>query len=179
MTLKHNDNEIISLIREGNQDALELMFEKYSRFIYKKIHKFNLQSDKEDMYQEGLMMLYKSIKIYSPTFNKTFMRYFELNFERKLISILTKKVRRQEIMETNIRYIYEQNTPNKNQDEYFLLYIEEISKILTKTEKLVYTLRELKNYSIAYISQEYDIPEKVIYNSLYRAKQKISSHFAN
>ena len=61
---KHNDFELISLIREGNQDALEIMFEKYKPLLYKTIHKFNLMYDVEDMYQEGLLMLYKSIRFY-------------------------------------------------------------------------------------------------------------------
>jgi len=175
---KHNDFEIISLIREGDQDALQLMFEKYTPLIYKKIYHFHLGYEKEDIHQECLMVLYNSILKFNMDIRKTFTRYFEMNLERKLISIVTKKVRRQQIMEENIDYIYTLNSPSELKDKYFPLYVEEISKILTKTENLVYTLRELKNYSIEYIKENYQLEEKVIYNSLYRAKIKISSHFS-
>lgn len=179
MRIKHNDYEIISLARGGNHEALELMFDKYSPLIYKKIYKFNLGYDREDMYQEALMLLHHSLKKFDESNNKSFTRYFEMNLERKFISIVSKRIRRQEIMEQNMPYIIEQNHCRNMNDEYFPLYLEEISKILTKTEVLVYTLRELKNYSITYIRDNYQLEEKVIYNSLYRAKSKINSHFAN
>ncbi|MBU1020057.1 MAG: helix-turn-helix domain-containing protein, partial [Firmicutes bacterium] len=59
--IKHNDYEIINQIREGNQEALELMFGKYKAFISKIIYKYNLYYDFDDMFQEGQMILYKSI----------------------------------------------------------------------------------------------------------------------
>ena len=76
---KHEVYELINLIREGNQDALAIMFEKYSPLIYKTIDKFNLTYDVEDMYQEGLLKLYESIRVYNFDNGKTFTRYFQLN----------------------------------------------------------------------------------------------------
>lgn len=179
MLFKHNDFEIINLIKEDNQEALALMFEKYSPLIYKKISKFNLSYEAEDMYQEALMLLYNSVLKFDESKNKTFTRFFEMNLERRFISVVTKKVRRQEIFNEHKMYIYEQLSTSTQEDVYFNLYMKEIAKILTKTEKLVYTLRELNNYSIAYIKENYDLSEKVIYNSMYRAKAKINSHFRN
>lgn len=179
MSFKHNDYEVLSLLLEGNEEALSLMFEKYSPLIYKMIIRFNLMYDMEDMYQESLMILHQSIKKFNPEKNKSFTRYFEMILERKFISIVTKRVRRQEILEEHKAYISEQLTSNYNQSVYIDLYRKEISKILTKTENLVYTLRELQNYSITYIKEKYDLDEKVIYNSLYRAKAKIKDHFKN
>lgn len=179
MVLKHNDYEVLALAREGNEAALQLLFEKYSRLIYKKIYKFNLQAQKDDYYQEGLMLLHKSILKFDATYSKSFTRYFELNLDRRFISEVSKRVRRQQIMEEHIEYIFDVNTPNSQGDEYFYLYLDEISKILTKNENLVYTLRELNNYSISYIKEKHGLTERVIYNSLYRAKKKIKSHFAN
>ncbi len=179
MLFKHNDFEIISLGREGNNEALELLFEKYSPLIYKKIFHFNLQREKDDMYQEGLMVLHQSLLKYDETFNKTFTKYFEMNLERKYISIVSKQARRYQIFNQHVNFIYENNHADYQESIYFQLYKEEISKILTKTENLVYTLRELQNYSIHYIKDKYGLTEKNIYNSLYRAKQKILTHFSN
>jgi len=63
------------------------------------------------------------------------------------------------------------------QERSFDLIKKEIAKVLTNTENLVYTLRELNNYSISYIHENYGLAEKVIYNSLHRAKIKIRKHF--
>jgi len=174
---KHNDYEIISQIREGNNEALELMFSKYSKLISKNIYKYNLYRDFDDMYQEGLMILYKSINTFDASYSKSFTRYFEQNLSRKFMTILSKKIRRYEIFKKNELYIYESNHNINHNSEYYDLLKKEIAKVLTNTENLVYTLRELKNYSILYISNKYNLDEKVIYNSLHRAKMKIKRHF--
>lgn len=175
--LAHNDYEIINQIREGNDEALELMFDKYSRLISKKIFKFNLYKEYDDMFQEGLMILFKSIKSFDEVYSKSFTRYFELNLERKYMTILSKKIRRTEIFKSNEKYIYETNHNIFPNSVYYELLKKEIAKVLTDTEYLVYTLRELNNFSITYIRENHDISDKVIYNSLHRAKCKIKKHF--
>ena len=57
------------------------------------------------------------------------------------------------------------------------VYLEELKKVLTKSEFLVYTLRELNNFSVQFITENYDLTEKKVYNCLYRARKKIDSHF--
>ncbi|AIO18065.1 RNA polymerase sigma-H factor [Candidatus Izimaplasma bacterium HR1] len=175
----HNDFEVLYQIREGNNEALQLMFEKYNSLISKKIYKFNLAYEYDDIYQEGLMMLHKSIITYNEDRGKTFTRYFEMNLERKLMTIVTKKRRRSEIFSSNELYIYEQNHNTGANSQYFELYKKEIEKILTKEEYLVYTLRELKNYSINYISGLTGLKNKQIYNVLHRARTKIRTYFNN
>ena len=175
---RYNDYEIINLIREGNDEALKLMFDKYSRLISKKIYKFNLYFDYDDMHQEGLMILYKSIKVFDEAYAKSFTRYFEQNLERKFSTILTKKIRRNEIFKNNENFIYETNNNVNQNSVYYDLLKKEIAKVLTYNEHLVYTLRELNNYSITYIKENHGLSEKVIYNCLHRAKVKIKKHFA-
>ena len=71
---EHNDYEILYQIKEGNQEALHLMFEKYNNLIAKKIFQFNLQYDFEDMMQEGRMMLFKSIREFQDKHQKSFTK---------------------------------------------------------------------------------------------------------
>ena len=179
MYIKHNDYEIIHEIREGNQDALQLMFEKYKNLIAKKIQQFNLWYEFDDMMQEGYMILYKSILAFDSQERKTFTNFFLMNLERRFITIVTKRVRRSEIFHSNELFIYENNHNQGMNSAYYDLYLYEIQKILTEKEFLVYTLRELQNYSITYISDNYDLSSKTVYNSLHRAKLKIKEHFQN
>ena len=173
----HNDYEIINLIREGNNEALELMFDKYSRLISKKIYKFNLYQEYDDMFQEGMMVLYKSIKSFDEIYSKSFTRYFELNLQRKYMTILSKKIRRREIFKNNELFIYETNSNVNQNSVYYDLLKKEIAKTLTNVEYLVYTLRELNNFSITYIKEKHHMSDKEIYNALHRAKVKIKKHF--
>jgi RNA polymerase sporulation-specific sigma factor len=167
------------MIREGNEEALSFMFEKYKPLIYKKIMKFNLVYDFDDMVQEAMMILYKSVLKFEDNMNKSFTMFFDLNLNRKYISIVSKRVRRQEIFEQNKFYIHETVSMSSQNDVYLDVYLDEIAKVLTKTENLVYTLRELNNYSVQFIKDNYNLGEKVIYNTLYRAKGKINKHFRN
>jgi RNA polymerase sporulation-specific sigma factor len=153
------------------------MFAKYKHLISKKIGMFHLGYDYDDMMQEGYMVLYRSITSFDMAEQKTFTRYFELNLKRRFITIVTKRVRRSEIFHKHHGYIYEHNHVTKNTSAYFELYLEEIAKILTEKEYLVYTLRELQNFSIDYIEHKSELSSKVIYNSLHRAKAKIKKHF--
>ena len=177
--IKYNDFEILSLIKEGNQDALELMFEKYKGLISKKIYKFNLVYEYEDVFQESLMVLYKTISIYDDSHGKSFTRFFEMNLERKFMSIVSQKVRRNEIFSSNELYIFENNHCIDSNSVYYDLYKKEIAKILTKEEFLVYYLREFYYYSVSYIGEKYSFDDKKIYNLLQRAKMKIKNHFSN
>ncbi len=180
MTLyEHNDFEILYSIREGNEEALELMFRKYKALIAKKIYKYNLVYDYDDMFQEAYMILYKSITHFDDEFKKSFTRYFEMNLERRFMTIVTKRRRRGDIFNNNELYIYENNHNIYSNGVYYELYLKEIEKILTKQEFIVYTLRELKNFSVSYISAKVAFDEKQVYNMVYRAKAKIKAHFNN
>ena len=176
---EHNDYEILYQINEGNQEALYLMFEKYNNLIAKKIFQFNLQYEFDDMMQEGKMVLLKSIKQFEDKHQKSFTKYFEMNLTRTFISIVTKRRRRNEIFYSNELFIYEHNHDTVQRSVYYEIYMNEIKKVLTDFEYLVYTLRELKNYSIGYISDKSGTTKKQIYNALHNSKAKIKSHFNN
>jgi RNA polymerase sporulation-specific sigma factor len=177
MIREHNDYEILYEIREGNDEALELMLVKYKPLISKNIYHFNLEYDYDDMLQEGYMILLKSIKFFNMEELKSFTRYFELNLRHCYTSIVTKRVRRKEIFKFNEQYIFEHNHQVKQSSLYYDLYLQEVKNVLTEKEYLVYTLRELKNYSINYICNKLELNSKTVYNSLHRAKLKIHSHF--
>ena len=62
----YNDYELLYLIREGSEFALNYLFKKYDVLIYKIATSFYPKGDKfEDLLQEGRMVLYNSInKLY-------------------------------------------------------------------------------------------------------------------
>ncbi len=173
----YNDFELIEYVKQGNEQAFEVMVEKYSKFISKKIHKFNLAYEYDDLYQEGLTILYRSIIVFDDSFNKTFTRFFEMNYERHLISFIRLKKSRTHIEYIHQEEIKENNHIIKEPSFYFRLYLDEIKKILTPLEHDVYILREVKNYTIEAISKTLDIEVKSVYNSCHRAKDKIRVHF--
>ncbi len=177
MSRNHNDFEIIARIKEGDEQALELMVSKYEKFIAKKIYKFNLAYDYEDLFQEGIILLYKSALNFDESFNKTFTRFYEMNLERYFITYINTMKRRKEKTVHNQTIIAEMNHCIRENSVYYNLHVEEIKTLLTPLEFSIYSLRELKNFSVEAIAQKYALDEKKIYNALHRAKTKIHAYF--
>ena len=178
MIRDHNDYEIIHRVKEGDQDAFELLVSNYSRFIGKQIHRFNLEYDYDDLYQESLILLYKLALRFKESYNKSFTRLFELSLKRMLISAIEIKKRRKNKTVHYKRCIAQRNHRVGENSVYFTLHLDEVRKVLTPTEFTVYTLREIKNLSIQSICEETNLSVKKTYNALHRSKVKIRQHFA-
>ncbi len=172
-----NDYEIIALMQEGHDECFKIMVDKYSRFISKKIHKFNLAYMYDDLYQEGLIILHKSLLAFNPSFNKTFTRYFEQNLERYLISTIRTLKSRKHMQVIHYQEIKENNHRVHENSAYYYAYLKDMRNILTELEYRVYILREVKNCAVDMISKSLNVSTKVVYNSLHRAKAKIRVHF--
>ena len=80
-----NDYELLYLIKEGNEKALEYIFFKYKHLIIKMANRNCKTSDKyEDLVQEGYMVLNDCIRNYNPGLNVSFYCYFCISFIRKI-----------------------------------------------------------------------------------------------
>jgi RNA polymerase sporulation-specific sigma factor len=89
---QYNDYELLYLIRENCEVALDIMFSKYVPLIKSRIRSFHIKEwNKEDFFQEGLISLYKAITTYREDKNKTFNKYFDLLLQRRYIQILRKE----------------------------------------------------------------------------------------
>jgi RNA polymerase, sigma 30 subunit, SigH len=57
------DEEIVSLIQAGDNQAMEYLFEKYKHMVRNKAKAlFLIGGDKDDLIQEGMIGLYKAIR---------------------------------------------------------------------------------------------------------------------
>lgn len=170
-----NDYEIIYLITEGDDDAFEFMVAKYHPLIAKTIRKFHLAYMYDDMYQESLMLLHKSIFAYDPSYKKTFTKFFELNLTRMFITAIDKLKRNynaQQLHEDRLKYAFHSETLK---GPYFDIYLADIKGALTENEYNVFYLREVTHAHIQLIVDQLKMPEKQIYNALHRAKRKIKT----
>lgn len=78
-----NDFEILYLIREGNERAHQLMFDKYHNLIVLVAKRCGVRLlDLEDYIQEGYLCLSKALWSFKESINKTFYKYFELVLSR-------------------------------------------------------------------------------------------------
>ena len=85
-----NDYELLYLIGEGNDKALDYLFFKYKHLIFKMVKRNCTSSDRyDDLVQEGYMILNDCIRSYNPHMNVTFYCYFCISFIRRINRLKT------------------------------------------------------------------------------------------
>ena len=172
----YNDYEVVNLVKQGNEEAFDFMVSKYNYFIAKKIRKFNLTKNYEDIFQESLMVLYKSIQRFDEKYNKSFMRYFELNLTNRFITIKNKVNKRGEFLANKLPILY--NDLVAEEPGYYISDREIIFALETLSgfEKKVFQLKIIEKNNIEKITKILNCDSKKIYNALDRIKKKIKIH---
>ncbi len=165
-----NDNELLYLIQEGNEEALEIMFQKYEPLIKARVKKFNIEEILvEDFIQEGRLMLHKAIKLYDLTSKKTFNKYFDLIMTNHFITLLRKNKKYDEVT-----YVVTEDIEDCHHRLDEKLEDIDFSRLqLSKLEKEIYKLRFLRNLKISDICQILNVNEKTVYNTIQRVKAKL------
>jgi len=173
---KYNDYEIIAMIQEGNEEALTLMVDKYKLFIAKKIGKFNLGYEFDDAFQEGLIILYKSVKKFQPHFNKTFTRYFELNLENRFISIIRGKMRYGKFLSEKLPMLFEYELNEPIHSYFSKSDFDDFLTQLSDFEIAVFKLKFFNEYSHIEIAENLKCNTKKVYNAIDRIRTKLKLH---
>jgi len=169
----YNDFEVVNLVKQGNEEAFDFMVNKYKYFIAKKIRSFNLTKCFEDIYQESLMILYKSTIKFDETFNKTFMRYFELNLTNRLITLKKSDNKRGEFLATRLPVLYESSVKEEQKHYYSDNEIKTALNTLSTFEKQVFQIKIIEKNNIKFTSEKLNCKDKKIYNALDRIKKKV------
>ncbi len=188
------DEEVISLIHKGDNDAQEYIMNKYKSVVKSKARAyFLIGADREDIIQEGMIGLYKAVRDYHPDRNTTFRSFADLCINRQIITAvktatrqkhiplnsyvsLNKPVFDDETMHTYMDMLKECETANP---ESMIISRENIanlennlSKILSKFELKVLSIY-LTGKTYTEIAAMIDKPEKSVDNALQRVKKKI------
>ncbi|MEG1003791.1 MAG: RNA polymerase sporulation sigma factor SigH [Clostridium sp.] len=188
------DEEIAIEAKTGNVMAQEYLINKYESFVKTKAKSyFLIGADREDIYQEGMIGLYKAIRDFNPDKLSTFKAFAELCVTRQIITAIKTATRQKHIpLNTYIslnKPIYEEESERTLLDVLAGLKItdpeelvisqeekirieEEIEKVLSRLE-----LEVLNSYldgkSYQEIACDLDRHAKSIDNALQRVKRKL------
>ena len=197
--LKLTDEEIIEKIKEENdKEALKYLMDKYKNLVNMKVSKyFMVGAEKEDIVQEGMIGLYKAIKSFKASENRTFKTFANICVERQLITAIKTSNRQKH---TPLNSYISLNTAaydNNNEDsvelievfnnnlmedpldtimkkEYYNEIQESLDKNLSKFEKKVLD-RFLKGDSYIKIAERLEAPVKSVDNAIQRIRKKASN----
>lgn len=188
------DEEIIKIIRNGDNQAQDYILDKYKALVKTKSRAyFLIGADKEDIIQEGMIGLYKAIRDYQFQRNASFKVFAELCINRQIITAIKAATRQKHIPLNSYislnKPVFEEDSDQTYMDmlkigEIFnpeALFIsqedknfieDQMEKVLSDFETKVLSFY-LQGKSYFEISKIIKKPEKSIDNALQRVKKKV------
>lgn len=192
---EYNDNELLYYVHENNEEANELIYKKYEPLINNLARKVinyckNSGIEINDLIQEGMLALSKSIELYNEEKDVTFYTFAKTCIERKMISaaISARRLKHKILNDSlSIELTDEEGnnkleyllSDDKSNPENLILSMEKeeeilnITKnILTDFEKQVFELK-INGFDYKEIAEILEKDTKSIDNALQRIKKKI------
>ena len=195
-----SEEQIVEEAKKGNKRAQEFIISKYENFVKAKAKSyFLIGADKEDIYQEGRIGLYKAIRDFNGEKSTSFRAFAELCITRQIITAI-KTATRQKHIPLNT-YISLNKPVSEEESDRTLLDIisniritdpeeliisqeqkefieEEINKVLSDLEiQVLQSYLEGKSYQE--IACDLDRHSKSIDNALQRVKKKLEKCLVN
>ncbi|MBP1932518.1 RNA polymerase sporulation sigma factor SigH [Ammoniphilus resinae] len=191
------DEELVDMVREGDSDALEFLIHKYKNFVRAKARSyFLIGADREDIVQEGMIGLYKSIRDFRGDKLTSFKAFAELCITRQIITAIKTATRQKHIPLNSYvsldKPIYDEDSDrtlldvicgNRVTDPEELIINQEkfddiedkMGQILSDLERQVLMLY-LDGRSYQEIAVDLDRHVKSIDNALQRVKRKLEKY---
>ncbi len=192
-----SDEDVVEYFREGDSEALEFLINKYRNFVRAKARSyFLIGADREDIIQEGMIGLYKSIRDFRVDKQSSFKAFAELCITRQIITAIKTATRQKHIPLNSYvsldKPIYDEDSDRTlldvicgsqvsdpeeliiNQEEFVGLE-DKMSEILSDLERKVLMLY-LDGRSYQEIAVDLKRHVKSIDNALQRVKRKLERY---
>lgn len=173
MYLSYNDNELIYLYKDGNEKALDILLTKYSHFIVYYIESnYPYSNKKNDLIQEGRMVLFDCINKYKEDYDVKFYSYFRISLARKFYRLLADNYYDNNLYlrEGYINEIYHENMISldhfveENKSDLIIIIEMQLKKILDKLELDIFRECILYNLPVKKYAKIHNLKYSNIYN---------------
>ena len=196
------DEQIVLEVQKGDKQALSYLMNKYKELVNIKVSKyFMVGAERDDIVQEGLIGLFKAIKMFKKDKNNSFKSFANMCIERQLITAI-KSSTRQKHMPLN-SYLSLNASAYDNEEENGMELInmldnkmvedpletvmkkEYYEQIETSIEKSLSTFEKqvldgyVKGYSYVTIAKQLDSPVKSVDNAIQRIRKKAIKNMLN
>lgn len=192
----YNDYELLSYVSEKNEEASEVLFEKYRPLILATANRMlgyckNTGLELNDLIQEGMLGLNLAMNSFDEEKDTSFYTYAKMCIERKIISqvvasrrlkhkVLNDSLSLENTDENNTDYVYDKSLTDNSYNPEEILFngenekdlVKEVSDILTDFEAQVFELK-INGFDYKEIAEILDKDIKAIDNALQRIKVKI------
>ena len=190
------DEDLIEIIRLGDESAFDYLINKYRELVNIKVSKYYIiGAERDDIVQEGLIGLFKAIKSYKSDMKNSFKSFANMCIERLLITAIKTSNRQKHMplnsyLSLNISAYDEEESESDTslmdvidtrltedpldmltKKEYYQTIEDTIDKSLSDFEKKVLN-KYINGKSYVQIAQDLDTPVKSIDNAIQRIRKK-------
>lgn len=191
------DEEIVIVARNGEASAEEYLISKYRNFVKAKAKSyFLIGGDRDDIFQEGMIGLYKAIRDFKPDKLSSFRAFAELCITRQIITAIKTATRQKHIPLNSYislnKPIYDEESDRTLMDILSTIHISDPEELIISNEervKIQCTMSEvlsdlemevlrcyLDGKSYQEIACDLDRHAKSIDNALQRVKRKLEKY---
>lgn len=191
------DEDVVEYAREGDDEALEYLINKYKNFVRAKARSyFLIGADREDIIQEGMIGLYKAIRDFRMDKLSSFRAFAELCITRQIITAIKTATRQKHIPLNSYvslnKPIYDEDSDRTLLDvisgtkitdpEELIISREEFDDIEEKMGEILSSLEwkvlmsYLEGKSYQEIAEDLKRHVKSIDNALQRVKRKLERY---
>lgn len=137
------DEEVVLEAKNGDIHAQEYLISKYESFVKAKAKSyFLIGADKEDIYQEGMIGLYKAIRDFKPDKLSSFKAFAELCVTRQIITAI-KTATRQKHIPLNTYISLNKPIYDEESDRTLLDVLSEVK--IADPEEMIISREEIKH----------------------------------
>ena len=196
------DEQIVLEVQKGDKQALSYLMNKYKELVNIKVSKyFMVGAERDDIVQEGLIGLFKAIKMFNKDKNNSFKSFANMCIERQLITAIKSSTRQKhmplnsylslnasaydneeengiELINTLDNKMVEDPLETVMKKEYYEQIESSIEKSLSTFEKQVLD-GYVKGYSYVTIAKKLDSPVKSVDNAIQRIRKKAIKNMLN
>lgn len=191
-----NDKEIVQAFQQGDEDAFNLLANKYEYLVCLKAKRYFLVGgDREDLLQEARLGLYKAARDFKAEGVSSFRSFADLCITRQLITAIKTSARQKHSPLNNALSLNIPRNSKRLKDDMILMEMlphpqaispekvtlesenkrereQKLQEILSTTEQEVFSLY-MKGQTYMQIAQNLHLPQKTVDNALYRIKKKM------
>ena len=196
------DEQIVLEVQKGDKQAIAYLMNKYKELVNIKVSKyFMVGAERDDIVQEGLIGLFKAIKMFKKDKNNSFKSFANMCIERQLITAIKSSTRQKhmplnsylslnasaydneeengiELINTLDNKMVEDPLETVMKKEYYEQIESSIEKSLSTFEKQVLD-GYVKGYSYVTIAKKLDSPVKSVDNAIQRIRKKAIKNMLN
>lgn len=194
--LEMADDQLVRLIRTGDNDAESLLLDRYKKVVKQRSASFFMPgADREDLIQEGMVGVFKAIRDYDPAKGASFSTFAEMCIKRQIITAVKSAARMKHAPLNNslslnkpvtedterVATLGETLTADESSDPEKVIVMQENLSYIEKYSGEIFTSLEwdvwrmyVNGCSYKEIASRLDKTSKAVDNAIRRAKKKLA-----